>query len=535
MKNRINIILNAHLPFVRHPEYPKFLEEDWLFEALNESYIPLLKMIKKLSNQGVPFKLTISLSPTLTTMLSDKVLMDKFKNYMEEKIVLGDKECTRNRGTDFYELALLYSDKLKDNLEFYEKECKSDLPGAFAKLQDEGFIELITTAATHAFLPLYQEYPQAVNAQVETAVIHFNDLFSKTCTGFWLPYCGYYPGLEYILTHNGIKWTSLTSHSLILGNKIPVKGNYSPICTPNGLWCFGRDHAITGLVWSATSGYPASPQYRDFYRDIGFDLPLEYIRPFIHEPDVRVFTGFKYYSVTGNTVNKKIYNPDLADKTAMIHAGNFIYNIKTKGKIAGQLIKSDPIFTLSFDAELFGHFWYEGVKWLEYVIINAANDKQTELTTPSECIEYLTDSKEKVQTMVPAYSSWGYGGFSQVWMDNETNSYLINHISKAIDYMTEMSTRFPNQKSITERFLNQALRETLLLMSGDWQYILKNGTSSGYALNRISEHLNNLLLVYDSMSSNRVNTSWLVKAEKKNIIFPHIDYNIFNRKNYEQK
>ena len=173
--------------------------------------------------------------------------------------------------------------------------------------------------------------------------------------------------------------------------------------------------------------------------------------------------------------------------------------------------------------------------WLEYVIINAANDKQTELTTPSECIEYLTDSKEKVQTMVPAYSSWGYGGFSQVWMDNETNSYLINHISKAIDYMTEMSTRFPNQKSITERFLNQALRETLLLMSGDWQYILKNGTSSGYALNRISEHLNNLLLVYDSMSSNRVNTSWLVKAEKKNIIFPHIDYNIFNRNNYEQK
>ncbi len=533
MKNRINLILNAHLPFIRHPEYPKFLEEDWLFEALNESYIPLLRMMQKLKEDGIKFKLTFSLSPTLLSMLRDKVLNEKFCHYMEEKIELGKMECGRTSGTSFHALATLYLKILEDNFSFYKDTCKSDIVNCFLTLSSKNYIELITTAATHAFLPLYQEFPQVINAQIETAIIQYNEIFSKSCNGFWLPYCGYYPGLEHILFHNGIKWTSVAAHSLILGNKIPIKGNYSPICTPNGLWCFPRDHALTGLVWSATNGYPTSSDYRDFYRDIGYDLSLDYIKPFIHEPDVRVFTGFKYYSVTGNTSKKRIYDFEIAKKLAEIHSNNFIYNLKTRGKTAEKINKSDPIFTLSFDAELFGHFWYEGVGWLEYLIRNIAKDKELELTTPSDCIDYLSRKNEKIQIMNPAYSSWGVGGFSQVWLDNETNSFLMNHITKAIEKMTDLAIRFSNQKSITERFLNQAARETLLLMSGDWQYILRNKTSSEYAKKRVYGHIQNLNLVYESMSSSSVNTAWLVKAERKNNIFPHIDYNIFNRKNYE--
>jgi 1,4-alpha-glucan branching enzyme len=94
--------------------------------------------------------------------------------------------------------------------------------------------------------------------------------------------------------------------------------------------------------------------------------------------------------------------------------------------------------------------------------------------------------------------------------------------------MEELAIRFPDQSSLKQRFLNQAAREVLLAMSSDWPFIIHNGTNVTYATNRLKEHLGNFNLVYENMCKNAVNTEWLVKAEKRNILFPDIDYNVFN-------
>lgn len=524
-KDRINFIFNAHLPFVRHPEYPKFLEEDWLFEAMNESYIPMLRMMFSLKDEGVPFRLTFSLSPTLCSMLQDQLLMERFLNYMNEHLELGQKEVERlSQEPEKRGLAQMYLDELSRNLVFFSGRCSNDILKAFKQLAVEGCLELITTTATHAFLPAFKDYPIAVNAQVETGMIEHLRTFERMSDGFWLPECGYYPGLEDILSRHNIKWTTLSSQAFFLSQDEPKAGCYAPVRCPNGLYCFARDYSLASLIWSSTEGYPCDADYREFYRDIGYDLPLDYIGPYIHEPSVRVFTGFKYWAITGKTSDKRVYDPDKANAKVDLHSSNFLYHIKSVGNLVGDSLPNDPIFTLSFDAELFGHWWFEGVRFLESVIRKVAKDPSMVLTTPGECISL----GDEVQTLRPAYSTWGDGGYSQVWVDSSSNAWAYRHIFKSIERMTELAERFPDQKSLKQRSLGQAARETLLLMASDWPFIIHNHSSEEYARNRLKGHIQSLNLVYDNMCRNAVNTEWLVKAERRDNVFPWLDYNVFN-------
>lgn len=524
-KDRINFIFNAHLPFVRHPEYPKFLEEDWLFEAMNESYLPMLRMMFSLRDEKVPFRLTFSLSPTLCSMLQDQLLMERFLNYMNEHLELGQKEIERLADDPGkLRLAKMYLDELSRNLAFFSGKCSNDILKAFDQLSNEGYLELITTTATHAFLPAFKDYPIAVNAQIETGMIEHLRTFEKMSDGFWLPECGYYPGLEETLSRHNIKWTTLSSQAFFLSQDEPKAGCYAPVKCPNGLYCFARDYNLTSLIWSSSEGYPCDADYREFYRDIGYDLPLDYIRPYIHEPDVRVFTGFKYWAVTGKTADKVVYDPDKALSKVDLHSSNFLYHIRSAGDLVEDSLPNDPIYTLSFDAELFGHWWFEGVRFLESVIRKVAADDSMVLTTPGECISL----DEEVQTLHPAFSTWGDGGYSQVWVDSSTNAWAYRHVFKALERMTELAERFPDQKSLKQRSLSQAARETLLLMASDWPFIIHNHSSEEYARKRLTGHIQNLNLVYENMCRNAVNTEWLVKAERRDNLFPWLDYNVFN-------
>lgn len=523
MINRLNIILHAHLPFVRHPEFPKFLEEDWLYEAINESYLPQLRMMYKLRAKNVPFKLVYSISPTLCFMLQDELLKERFAHYMESRIELGEKEIQRLGADEAGKLAQRYLANLRENYSFYQDECNTDILQAFNSLSNSGHLELITTSATHAYLPIYKNQPVAVNAQIETGVLNHTRIFDKSCEGFWLPECGYYPGLEYFLKHHQIRWTSVASQAFFLSENEP-QNNYVPVKSPNGVCFFARDFNLTNLVWSSTEGYPADSDYREFYRDIGYDLPLDYIAPYIHQPEIRIFTGFKYWAITGKTAEKRIYNPEKATEKALLHAKDFICNVKAKGTEIGSILKENPVYTLSFDSELFGHWWYEGVQWLENLICLASEDNQLEFITPS----YYLEEKHNLKTLQPGFSSWGAGGYSQVWLDNSSNAWICKYTTKVAKQMSELATRFPMQTSLKKRFLTQAARECLLAMSSDWPFIIHNHSSEEYARKRVTGHLQNFFSVYENMSKNAVNTEWLVKSEKRNNIFPDLDYNIFN-------
>ena len=524
-RSSIGFILNAHMPFVRHPEYPRFLEEDWLFEAIGETYLPLLRMFRKLRDEEVPFRLTMSLSPTLCTMLADPILQGRFTNYLKLHEELGEKELERCKVENPTVLPLVkkYVEQIKINLKDYFELYECNILTGFKDFEDSGHLDLITTAATHAFLPLYSNYPSAVNAQVEMAVQSHINFFKHRPKGFWLPECGYYPGLEEYLRNEEVSFFQLGAQALALSETPVERGNYAPITCPNGVYGFARDYHLTSLVWSNIEGYPCDPAYREFYRDIGYDLPLDYIRPYIHEPEVRVFTGFKYFAVTGRNDNKEYYSIERAQQRVKEHAQNFLYEVERKTQQIEGLLDRPPFYTLAFDTELFGHWWYEGVDWLEAVIRGAAVSTETSLHTP---LDYITKFPE-VQTLTPAFSSWGEGGFADVWTDGE-NVWSYRHIHKAIERIQELAIRFPNQNSLKKRFLNQAAREVMLSMASDWPFIIHNGTSSGYASKRLKDHLKNFNVVYEHMCKNAVNTEWLVKSEKRDNVFPDIDYNMFD-------
>src|SRR5215211_3956850 len=92
------LVLHAHLPYVRHPEYDEFLEEDWLFEAITETYLPLLSVLSGLADDGVPFALTLTLSPPLCHMLRDSLLQERYGRYLDRSIALAQKEVARTQG-----------------------------------------------------------------------------------------------------------------------------------------------------------------------------------------------------------------------------------------------------------------------------------------------------------------------------------------------------------------------------------------------------------------------------------------------------
>lgn len=523
--NTVNLILHAHLPYVRHINFPRFLEEDWLYESLNETYIPLLRMLEKLAREGVKYHLAICFSPTLCTMLTDEPLQERFLDYMELHKNLGEKEVERTgrECSKAQVMAKTYLDNLNDNLALYESYSHNILTG-FKMLETQGYLEILTTAATSAYLPLYENYPQAVKAQVEYGVKTHERIFGRRPRGFWLPECGYYPGLENLLEEYGIRWCQLASHSVITAKNRIESAGYQPLqLGKSSVVGFPRDWSLTSLVWSDTSGYPCDNDYREFYRDIGFDLPIDYIRPYIHEPEVRVFTGYKYWAVTGKTNEKRLYDPAKADEKIKLHIENAIYHAKRKGIMLSALLSQDPVFNLCFDCELFGHRWYEGIKFLEGILRNADKESSLLLSTPSLCL----DKRHTLEKADLNACSWMPGGYSDTWLDG-SNAWIYRHVHKAIERMDELTRRFPGQTSLKARFLNQAAREIMLAMASDWPYIMHDKTSVTYAEKRLRNHLGAFNLAYANMCKNAVNTEWLINSERRNVIFPDMDYNIFH-------
>jgi 1,4-alpha-glucan branching enzyme len=516
------LVLHAHLPFVRHPEEGSFLEETWLFEAIAETYLPILRVLNRLEADGVPFKLAFSISPTLTAMLQDELLQNRFITYCERMIDLAAREIDRTRDNRLFQaMAQRYRSLHETNLRDFVEKYDRDITRGFDYHYKRGRIEILASAATHAYLPLYVQHPPAIRAQIQVGMEAHARAFGKAARGFWLPELGYAPGLEEYLGDQGIGYTLVATHGLIFGEKRPNAGVYAPVTCPNGVAVFGRDHASTNAVWSSDEGYPSDISYRDFYRDIGHDLPLEYIGPYLPEGRIRMNTGFKYHAVTGKTDQKLPYDPDAAARKVGEHAENFIYNQRKRVQRLGRLMERPPVIVSPFDAELFGHWWYEGPAWLEAVIRGVAKSDVLSLVTP---IEYLkTHPTHQVST--PAFSSWGTKGYSEVWLDG-SNDWIYPHVHKAIERMAELVERFPKEGGLKKRALNQAAREVLLSQASDWPFIMRAGTAVPYAVRRVKDHIGNVSHVYDALSRGTIGTEWLTRVERQHNIFPDLDYRV---------
>jgi 1,4-alpha-glucan branching enzyme len=517
-------ILHAHLPFVRNPEYERFLEENWLFEAISETYLPLLRMFEGLETDGVPFKLVFSFSSTLCFMLEDELLQQRYVQYLERMIELAEKEVRRTHANPVLApVARMYQDLHRRNHDDFCGKYGRRLLTGFDHFVRTGRFELVATAATHAYLPLYENYPEALRMQIGIGQLDQQRWFGKLARGFWLPECGYFPGLEDYLRENGIHYFFTSAHGVLFANERPVAGVFAPVRCPNGLYAFPRDVAAANAVWSPDEGYPADPVYRDFYRDIGFDLPLDYVAPYIQDGRLRTFTGFKYYAVTGRTDEKLAYDPVAARRKLSEHAENFIYNRLNQIRKLGPHLDIPSLISCPFDAELFGHWWFEGPAWLDTLFRRIQTVSELELVTPSEYLKL----HNRHQTMQPSLSSWGNEGYSSVWLDG-SNDWVYRHTHTAIERMGELARRYPNESGLKRRALDQAAREVLLSQASDWPFILHTGTTVNYATNRIKEHISNFNRIYEALCSGTVSTEWLTKIEKKDNIFAEIDYRLWN-------
>jgi len=319
-KGSIAIVLHAHLPFVRHPEYPRFLEEDWFFEAVIETYIPIISMLERLVKDGIRPALTISLSPTLCAMLEDDLLEKRCRQYLENRMELIEEEISKigDHGPAA-ETAKMYRELFSQAYSIMNK-YSGDLITPFKQLQQAGQIEVITCSATHALLPLII-HPESLRAQITAAADDYNDRFNRKTKGFWLPECGYDHRIPQFLKLAGVKYFFSESHTINYSRPRPKMGIYAPLKTPSGVMTLGRDAESAREVWSSKFGYPGDPAYREFYKDLGFDADYDYIKPYLHPDGVRRSIGIKYHRITGTVdlAGKELYDPSLARAAAEKH------------------------------------------------------------------------------------------------------------------------------------------------------------------------------------------------------------------------
>ena len=516
------IVLHCHLPYVRHPEYADFLEEDWLYEAISETYIPLLDMARRLEAEGIPFRLNLSVTPPLAEMLADPLLSDRYRKSIEDRIELLEKESGRVDSA-FRSAVEMYKVHFRRCREVFVDECGGNLLRLFRSLQESGSFELITCGATHGFLPLLAT-DEGRRAQIRVGAANYRKHFGADPRGIWLPECAYLPGFENLLEEEGIRYFMLDAHGILFGNPRPKYAVHAPVRCPNGVFAFARDIESSRQVWSRDEGYPGDFRYREFYRDLGYDGDYHYVRSYLGDAGIRKYLGIKYYRITGRVdlSHKEPYVPDWANQAAREHAEHFLSRRKEQMNGIRDAIDKTPLIVAAFDAELFGHWWFEGPLFLESLIRSAHESGEIDVVGLSDHI----DRAEGVQEVQPAGSSWGCKGYFDVWLRG-VNDWIYKHLHHAERSMVEMAHKNPEPDALTKRALNQAARELLLAQSSDWAFLIAMGTASVYAEKRTRDHIDRFLKLSGMIGNRDIDEAVLGEMEKLDSIFQEIDYRVY--------
>lgn len=551
----VALLLHAHIPYVRHNASEITLEERWFFEAVVDTYLPLIDMMERLIEDHVPFRLMLSLSPPLLAMLEDSRLHLRLRKHLSSLCELGQREVIRLWGDEaFGPLAKLYADRYHRLSLLYDR-LHGDLIAKFRSLSSTGCLELITCAATHAFLPLVKN-DVTLRAQLEAAVQEFRRHFGVAPSGIWLPECGYTPALEPHLQALDLRYFVVDTHAHTLARRDSAsEGEIAglPLRTPGGACAFARDPEAGAHVWSAEAGYPGDPDYREYYRDIGYDLGHDggaewaYLKPYVLPDGARINTGFKYYSVTGDGDAKVPYNPARAAQKAQQHAEHFIASRvaqlrrlaeqRTGGAAASSAPEHPSVIVCPYDAELFGHWWYEGHQWLEAVLRGlAARSDESVVVNTTTLGNYAAAHAPTTVAELPV-SSWGRGGYAEVWLQPRSQ-WVTPRLHAAEDRMVQAAQKHHDPAALSSlqlRALNQAARELMLAQSSDWTFILDADTVTSYATKRIETHLShfhNLLNTFDKGSSDKELSTLVQSLERKSPFLPELHYRIFQSSSF---
>ncbi|MCB2264336.1 MAG: DUF1957 domain-containing protein [Candidatus Thiosymbion ectosymbiont of Robbea hypermnestra] len=523
MPGHLALLLHAHLPFVRHPEHPRCLEEHWLFEAVTDVYLPLVGLLREAAARRSRFRLTLSLSPTLLCMLADPLLAGRYLDYLDrlgrlaERLTGGSRLDPARRS-----LARFYGRRLDRLRALYLEELDGDLVAAFAALAQSGLVELMTTAATHGYLPLLRSRPMAVRAQLRVARDYFRATFGWAPDGLWLPECGYYPGLEQAVAGAGYRYVVLDAHGLQQATPRPRHGVYAP-CSAGGIAVFGRDPDSARELWSPTVGYPGHPLYREYHRDLGYEGDAELLADFLPPGVAAAPTGLKFHRVTGGSDAKAPYEPAAALAQAARDARRFVAG-RRRLFASLSFAARPPLIVAPYDAELFGHWWFEGPAFIDGLIrcLDAARDIR-----PVTLGEHLR-RHGTAEGIHPAPSSWGEHGYNGTWLRPDTG-WVYLHLHQAAGELQALvadRARLPDREQ-TSRLLRQAARSLLLAQSSDWVFHLGRNGGSAYCESRLRAQLARFRFLTGALRGGGIADQELAALEGMDNLFPNLDLEHF--------
>lgn len=524
----LSIVLHAHLPFVRHPEHEFHLEELWYYEAMHETYLPLLEVLDRLEEDEVPGAMTLSISAPLLAMMEDELLSQRFIAQLDRMIGLSAVEIERAEDQEaLLRLGNYYLDRFQRLKTYYVETLNKDVISRFRHHSESGRLELMTCVGTHPILP-FMATKEGRQAQISAGIEYFESLFGKRPRGIWIAECAFAPGVDELLAREGIGFACLEENGITCASSRPVYGNYAPLISPYGVAFFGRDQQASAQVWSASEGYPGDFDYREFYRDRGYDLPAEVARPFMHPDGFLHNTGLKFHRVTGKVEldKKDFYDPQKAMEKVKGHAAHFLASRKAQaGSLEGLLGTRPAHITCPYDAELFGHWWFEGPLFLEALFREAASCEEVIMSTP---VIYLKEV-DSHQMAMPAISTWGEESYFAVWLD-ESNAWIYRHLRNREEQMVDLANDLLRKSSqgeiLTElqlRAFKQAARELLLAQSSDWPFIIKTGTTVEYAEERLIFHLEAFDSLLDMIGTGEVNDEELSLLEERDNLFQSLD------------
>jgi 1,4-alpha-glucan branching enzyme len=532
---RVYLLLHAHLPFVREPSYDRFLEENWFFEAMAETYLPIIQMLNRLEEKGVPGTLNFSVSSALLAMLTDKLLLTRFSMHLHKQLELIEREKVRlQNDPERMEVVNFYYRRQVALINTWERDCGCEIVPALKRLEQIGKINLLTCVGTHPFLPAYQNDVESIRLQLKITVRAFEEAFGRKPRGLWLPECGYFEGLDAILAEYGFKYFFLETHGVLLAKPAPKYGVFAPIKTPAGLYCFGREQSSSMEVWSRKTGYPGHPEYREFFKDIAHERESDYLGDYFLAAGTHIETGLKYYRITGSE-DKKVYRPWNALRLVEDHARLFVANREaTVSSLLPNMDGNKVSILCPYDAELFGHWWFEGPLFIEKMFERAASSNVVEMASledsvPSKAAGTAADS----EVHKPIFSSWGEGGFGEVWMNDEV-AFQYPMFFRMRKMMDELKSRIlhgartavgnarGSKNAIAKRFLAQMARELVLFQASDWAFMIHNNSAADYARARLNGHYENVCALYREAVKSNPDTKLLKKLEQKNNLFPWI-------------
>jgi 1,4-alpha-glucan branching enzyme len=417
--------------------------EEWLFDAVIRSYLPVLEVARDL---------TLTVTPVLADQLEDRGAAERLRRFLVEWRI-GAAEADLEQVEPACRAACAGErDRYRRALELLDA-AGGDPLAPFQRAAAEGRVALAASAATHAVLPLLATRP-GLDLQLDAGIRSHRRRFGWD-GGFWLPECAYAPGLEWNLAEHGVRWFCVdqSAHAEPLQALAPVRTEAGPLALP-------IDWEAISWLWSL-EGYPSDPVHAQF-----------------HGKSLR---GVRLWRVGGGA-----YDPSAAAAAARRQAGEFLAAVAARLRTYAEAHGRRGLMVFAIDTELLGHWWSEGPIWLEAVLAGAAAARVRLLTVPAALAEH-----EPVERPLRA-STWGEGKDLRTWDSPPVADLAWGARRLELRLLRALSGGLRGAGA------ERAARELLAAQASDWAFLDQRGQAGDYAYQRATDHSRKMLEAIDS-------------------------------------